>query len=244
MEDLVSMEKRRGGSSELQRSKSTVVTLRFSTIRPSRCPSHRRHEPVRDMLDGDLTQSVMLAPKVRDNIVTQISDDAMFLSQHGIMDYSLLLGVQQQSNLNRDDSMIVAMGNLRKKTGLEINCCTSHYAFSQTYYMGIIDLLRVYDRAKVIENFNKRVLCCRGERISAVPPDKYRGYFVDFLSNTVFPPLSRRHRRRMARTRSKGDNIATAESWKRRRFNSSGGSSDNVSSSTSKKMDDESNDSK
>ena len=150
----------------------------------------------------------------------QISDDAMFLSQHGIMDYSLLLGVQQQSNLNRDDSMIVAMGNLRKKTGLEINCCTSHYAFSQTYYMGIIDLLRVYDRAKVIENFNKRVLCCRGERISAVPPDKYRGYFVDFLSNTVFPPLSRRHRRRMVRTRSTRDHIATAESWKRRRGSS------------------------
>jgi len=33
----------------------------------------------------------------------------------------------------------------------------------------------------------------------------------------VFPPLSRRHRRRMIRTHSKGHQIAVAESWKRQR---------------------------
>lgn len=179
------------------------VMLHFSTIQPSRCPSHRFHEPVRDMMDGDLTQTIVLVPSERDALVSQIREDTLFLSLHGVMDYSLLLGVQQQQNVNENDMMEKEMKGLREKTGIRVHTMSSHYAYSQTYFMGIIDLLRVFDKAKVIENFNKRYLCCRGDRISAVPPDQYREYFVDFLSNQVFPPLSRRHRRRVRRRRSR-----------------------------------------
>eukprot|EP00939_MAST-03C_sp_MAST-3C-sp1_P001106 g1106.t1 len=200
-------------------SRSTTVTLIFSAIRPSRCQSRRDHEPVRDMLDGDLTQTILLEPGVRDRLVRQIKEDSLFLSYHGVMDYSLLLGVQQQSIVNENDAMVRDMLSLRADRGISVNALCSHYAHSQTYYMGIIDLLRVYDKSKVVENFNKRYLCCRGDRISAVPPSQYRQFFVDFLCNQVFPPRSQR-RRRQRRRRQKTTRSVSLRSGKKERGSS------------------------
>jgi hypothetical protein len=177
----------------LEDQKEVKICLRFANIRPSQCTSHRTHEPCRDMMDGDMTTTIVLDPPTRDKLVKQIKKDSEFLADHKVMDYSLLLGVQQEQNLNQNHNMIHNIEKLKTDSGIAVNVTSSHYAYSQTYYMGIIDLLRDFDNAKVIENFNKRYLLCRGDRISAVRPKQYSEYFIDFLTNQVFPPMSEQH---------------------------------------------------
>ena len=52
--------------------------------------------------------------------------------------------------------------------------------------MGIIDILKYFGTQKTIENFNKRYLLCRGDRISAVRPPRYKMYFDEYMERHVF----------------------------------------------------------
>ena len=64
--------------------------------RNERCPARLRHPHVarQTLKDNDLKFKIRLGPK-RAAIIDQIRRDAEFLRDHGIMDYSLLLGVHR-----------------------------------------------------------------------------------------------------------------------------------------------------
>ncbi|KAF0688210.1 Aste57867_20080 [Aphanomyces stellatus] len=66
----------------------------FGSVDGNVCPLRvGTHEPNVILKDNDLTQKVRLTPQVAEELYDQIQKDAGFLCNHGIMDYSLLMGV-------------------------------------------------------------------------------------------------------------------------------------------------------
>ncbi|RHY27664.1 hypothetical protein DYB32_006637 [Aphanomyces invadans] len=66
----------------------------FGSVEGNVCPLRvGTHEPNVILKDNDLTQKVRLDPVVAEELYDQITKDAGFLCNHGIMDYSLLMGV-------------------------------------------------------------------------------------------------------------------------------------------------------
>jgi len=152
----------------------------FSNIRYSKCTVRRFHEPVQDLMEGDLKSKIILEPGEAMRVMHNIKRDSKFLMKHGIMDYSLLMGVQNHRTPNPSTATDAAERGLR-----------SRYMNSKTYHLGIIDILRKFNFAKKIENFNKQVLLCRGRRISAVRPPTYKMYFDQYIGQHVFATTPR-----------------------------------------------------
>eukprot|EP00939_MAST-03C_sp_MAST-3C-sp1_P002053 g2053.t1 len=182
----INVKKRRGSgksslwyvSSEKSSSSSSWrVFAFFSNLRFSKCSFRRFHEPVQDLMEGDLKSKIILKPGVTTGVVRRIKRDSAFLMRHGIMDYSLLIGVQ-----NHVTSNVASGASLHG--GLP-----SRHMNSKTYYMGVIDILRVFNFQKAIENFNKQYLLCRGKRISAVRPPTYKMYFDQYIESHVFATM-------------------------------------------------------
>ena len=70
--------------------KGYVANVRFS-----RCLKRRYHEPIQDLMEGDLKSKIELRPGENARIILNIKRDSTFLMEHGIMDYSLLLCVRR-----------------------------------------------------------------------------------------------------------------------------------------------------
>ncbi|CAK4081961.1 unnamed protein product [Aphanomyces euteiches] len=76
----------------------------FGSVDGNSCPMRvGTHEPNVILKDNDLTQKVRLAPEVAEDLFEQIKKDAAFLCNHGIMDYSLLMGVHNVEYRVTDD---------------------------------------------------------------------------------------------------------------------------------------------
>lgn len=125
-------------------------------------------------MEGDLKTKIELRPGKNAKIISNIKRDSTFLMEHGIMDYSLLLGVHYKYKENTTTGTSKADG------------FQSRYLSSKQYHMGIIDILKQFGVKKTIENFNKRVLLCRGDRISAVRPPRYKMYFDEYMERHIF----------------------------------------------------------
>ena len=55
----------------------------------------------------------------------------------------------------------------------------------KVYYIGIIDILTEYNFFKKTEHFCKMIRYC-SEKMSCIPPQKYRDRFIDYMTNVVF----------------------------------------------------------
>ena len=55
----------------------------------------------------------------------------------------------------------------------------------KVYYIGIIDILTEYNFLKKTEHFCKMVRYC-SEKMSCIPPKKYRDRYIDYMTNKVF----------------------------------------------------------
>ena len=56
----------------------------------------------------------------------------------------------------------------------------------EIYFLGIIDILQLYNRKKKIEHFFKsRCTTARRERLSCVPPAEYASRFIDFIDDAI-----------------------------------------------------------
>jgi len=152
-----------------------LSSVTHSIIHTTTGNKRRYHEPIQDLMEGDLKSKIELRPGEDIRIVRNIKRDSAFLMEHGIMDYSLLLGVHYKYSPN------TVQGKTSKKMGLQ-----SRYLSSKQYHLGIIDILKQFGMQKTIENFNKRYLLCRGDRISAVRPARYKAYFDDYMERNIF----------------------------------------------------------
>merc|ERR1712176_664343 len=132
-------------------------------------------------------------------ILKQIKKDTMFLQQHRIMDYSLLLGIYYMkiecadSFLNEDEdkddkdddyddeAAHKYLGGIRAQIidgpGL--------------YYIGIIDTLQEYTWKKQLETFYKTyVRRDDGNGISCVDPISYQQRFFEYMSHVMISPTN------------------------------------------------------
>eukprot|EP00941_MAST-03F_sp_MAST-3F-sp1_P002267 g2267.t1 len=144
----------------------------------------RYHEPMMLMKDNDLKHRIVLSKKRSSRLKRMLGLDTLWFKAHGIMDYSLLLGVVnarqrlqrlplQKSGLSKSRLRLFTV-NARVMEG------------PSKYYMGIIDILQKYDKMKKIESIWKRfVLGHEKTSISCVEEDIYASRFLFFLDNII-----------------------------------------------------------
>ncbi|RHY35943.1 hypothetical protein DYB38_012617, partial [Aphanomyces astaci] len=91
----------------------------FGSVEGNVCPLRvGTHEPNVILKDNDLTQKVRLDAAVAEDLYDQIKKDAGFLCNHGIMDYSLLMGVH---NVEYRVSADLDLGNHHLDNSLLLN---------------------------------------------------------------------------------------------------------------------------
>jgi len=128
--------------------------------------------------DNDLEVDFVLRvdPLALGPIIEQIDKDSQLLRDHNIMDYSLLLGLNNHRN---DDIFIETLDpQIKEIPKSEIDQFRS---FDQidNYIFGIIDILQVYDASKKAERCIKVYGACKdGEGLSSIPPKEYRLRFL------------------------------------------------------------------
>mmetsp|Transcript_42739 Transcript_42739/g.30841 ORF Transcript_42739/g.30841 Transcript_42739/m.30841 type:complete len:118 (+) Transcript_42739:410-763(+) len=104
--------------------------------------------------------------------------DTNFLRVHGIMDYSLLLAIE---NIQPTDSINV--GSLYSP---------SKYVFcsekgDKKYHISVIDFLQSWDSSKKLERFSKTYFLSKSkDGLSCVPPRQYFFRFNNFMRDTIF----------------------------------------------------------
>ncbi|KAF4032907.1 Phosphatidylinositol-4-phosphate 5-Kinase [Phytophthora infestans] len=175
------------------------------TVCPNRAGAP--HEPNVVLKDMDLTMKLRFGKKAGRKLLAQLMRDSDFLCAHGVMDYSLLLGlievsylVNRHNILTRDgsvflppDSFTEKPGSPRKPSdGSNSTVGTSERVKQSTqclraaevvigpgfYYIGVIDMLQTWNWSKRLERFLKTVFFRKDpDGISAMPPKPYRDRF-------------------------------------------------------------------
>lgn len=117
-------------------------------------------------INKDLNHSLIsLSSQQLQKIRSMISSDSKFLEKHGLMDYSLLLVIEQ---LEYD-----RLTNDKRNT---------FFSPKKAYHIGIIDFLQDWSWEKKVEAWWKGAT----KTISAVPPHFYQTRFHQFLGTQVF----------------------------------------------------------
>jgi hypothetical protein len=112
----------------------------------------------------------------RKHVLESIERDLAFLTKHGLMDYSFLIGVH---DIDQDAPSIYEAMNV-----VTVRDATRHC------YLGIIDVLTPYVVRKRLETFFTGTLVC-GRDVSCQHPKVYAGRFHRFVDASVFENLGR-----------------------------------------------------
>lgn len=149
-------------------------------------------------MDNDLDRKLKLASHRRQQLLDQLARDAMFLCSLNIMDYSVLLGFNflKAPNPTTRDSLelqgldvsnhAIAMDNrlpIENTENLSFHVST---AGDELYFLGIIDILQLYNTSKKAERFLKVFLLCRDKfGLSSMPPQDYARRFINAMNKIV-----------------------------------------------------------
>ncbi|CAI5745074.1 unnamed protein product [Peronospora destructor] len=135
------------------------------------------HEPDIVLKDNDLMTKIRIAPATAHRIYDQIHRDSDFLCSQGIMDYSLLMGIQSSEYFVDTSQLPHARRDL-----LFTQPATS-VAGPSLYHFGIIDFLQQWTLEKKMERFYKTVVKRKDpEGVSALPPKPYKFRFQQKMS--------------------------------------------------------------
>lgn len=119
--------------------------------------------------DADLRAPILVKRDQKEIILAALQKDSEFLYQHGLMDYSLLLGIEYKKQPESETRDIEY--NRHRVLGKPV---IANYAF------GIIDYLQMYNTEKKCEAYFKTcVFQAERQALSAVPPDYYQKRFFD-----------------------------------------------------------------
>ncbi|KAG6947999.1 hypothetical protein JG688_00015293 [Phytophthora aleatoria] len=185
-----------------------TTTRSNSVDRRNVCPNRAGapHEPNVVLKDMDLTMKLRFGKKAGRKLLAQLMRDSDFLCAHGVMDYSLLLGVIEVSYLvnrhnilTRDGSVFLPPDSFTGKPGTPREEQDTSESIGNTervkqstqclraaevvigpgfYYIGVIDMLQTWNWSKRLERFMKTVLFRKDpDGISAMPPKPYRDRF-------------------------------------------------------------------
>ena len=122
---------------------------------------------------------------LKEPLLEILKQDSIFLSSHGLMDYSLIVYVvnpKDEQQLQREN--YPCYNSIKAK--FEEERGGLYY-----YQLGVIDYLTTYDWKKRLEHWFK---VCRARNInhdiSCQNPEKYHRRFIQFLEKAIFPNLA------------------------------------------------------
>jgi len=102
---------------------------------------------------------------------TQLELDSLFLNGHGIIDYSLLLGIQEVDSTKPHDTELPPHGFMSHDN-------------KEIYYVGLIDILQQYTLTKQLERFVKVWLHNKDKQgITIQPATTYRTRWLEMIDH-------------------------------------------------------------
>ena len=170
--------------------------LRGAPKSESTCPvrPNGKHSPSTVLKDMDVNWRFTLEPDDHARLVEQMEQDAAWLRDQEIMDYSLLVGVHRKIvPVNAD---VVGKGSLNaaESAAAPLHSYAAPFATAPgIFYFGIIDILQDWSLGKRVERAFKTCLGAvfgaareRSAGISAVAPDAYHDRFRRRVIHSVF----------------------------------------------------------
>lgn len=179
---------------------------------------HKPSSTLKDvnLLDIKKNENILkFSPEDARNIMNTIRKDVPILKNGNIMDYSLLLAIEENPHFRQHAATVRRLtknsnssGNtdLTPKSQLgsqspinqsESNLENPHKKFEKNrhmflssnlqfiYHLAIIDYLQDYNFDKKSEHFVKTIWRGRRAEISAVPPERYAKRYIEFMENQV-----------------------------------------------------------
>ncbi|KAJ9471140.1 putative phosphatidylinositol 4-phosphate 5-kinase MSS4 [Diplonema papillatum] len=118
--------------------------------------------------DNDLKgRRIRLCEETRNRVLTAMQRDAAYLQKQNVVDYSLLVGIKPGKHHAASDNAEASDPGYPSVPGS---------GDDEAYYLGIIDILQVYNSLKKFETAFKGMIA--DESMSIIPPDKYATRFV------------------------------------------------------------------
>ena len=151
-----------------------------------------------NLLSVKLKENVCKFSKAdREFIMNKIKGDAQVLMKHNIMDYSLLLAIEENILFNPPKAGSTGNPTNPSQHSGELIPLEEEEFFSSRhiflssnrqyiYHIAIIDYLQDYNGGKKQEHFFKTIWRGKDAEISAVPPKRYEKRYVDFMDQEVF----------------------------------------------------------
>jgi len=151
----------------------------------------------------------------KQKIISRIKQDVPLLASGNIMDYSLLLAIEENPDYAKHAVSIRKMtqlssSSINSENKIILNNNSSTISFDDyqrmqsprkdfeekrhtflssnlqyIYHIAIIDYLQDYNFDKKLENFVKTIWRGRAAEISAVPPERYAKRYIEFMENQV-----------------------------------------------------------
>ena len=159
-----------------------------------------QNNPSKTLKDVDalmMHNGINVAPDMAQLLTTTLQRDSLFLAQHQIIDYSLLLGLHNNSveeiqkyemNQKLYDSTGKSLRQRISESHLEFYELDDggmvSKDFTQTFYVGIIDILTEYNETKKAEKFFK-LFAYSARGVSVQRPPTYQERFMDFMGMLI-----------------------------------------------------------
>ena len=155
------------------------------------------------MKDNDFHRSLALMRPLNVMLVSQLEADSKWLNEHGIMDYSLLLGVhpldmddsenvkakEDTEPIIDDEDLDIGESIFTQHNGGVYSSFVNSEKMYYKYYVAIIDMLQQYDVNKKLERGIKLTMLGMKNHetggISSLGPTDYQARFMQFAKNHI-----------------------------------------------------------
>lgn len=120
---------------------------------------------------------INLGPDIKNKLIEQLQFDCNFLRDNQINDYSLLLGMhylKDDIQVGEDQNAVLT----EKTLGGMVS-----YDRKIIYYVGIIDILTMFNFTKRLEHMVKAQLY--GNSVSCIPPTQYAQRFMQYMDSII-----------------------------------------------------------
>ena len=155
----------------------TKYDLKGSTHGRKTDESENFSVPRKDVDFNNSGIKIQLASENKQKIIQQIRVDSEFLASKEINDYSLLLGIHYLKNdvlITEDENAPICEKIMGGVLSEDKGCI---------YFLGIIDILTLFNFTKKLEHLVKAQLY--GNSVSCIPPVQYAERFVQYIE-TIF----------------------------------------------------------
>jgi len=156
---------------------------------------------LKDVDFTEMKQKIRVGPERKAQLMASIRRDCHFLEELQLIDYSLLIGIHKHSD-HGESIMSSVMSLTSEQSGFdtvkEDDNHPNHVPVfreyhggmrsedgKETYVMGIIDFLTMYNRRKKAERVLKTIQYLDNRGISVQPPKKYAHRFIEFFEKHI-----------------------------------------------------------